>query len=287
MSDINNEVQQLKQVVSEAVQASQSQTAEVAGKMAQIDQKVNAATHVVRETFRDYNFEIFYVNSEVGNNDNDGRHSSRPWRDVSPLVNLMVYGKSYKVVMPAGQVIDMPVSLALSHGSIQFFGNYDNQATLKMKAIDYQGVGDGTVTFSGDGLKLAFYGVNLETATQPGNNTGKSTGYNSSAVSRSHGGNNLNIELYNGKIFVKDFPLIRTMTHNAGFVALNLGYSGGIVIGEGTESYLTYSNDHFGLCNGTGSSIDNRNGPNTWNAIMHGVGGNKNVMADFDFEAQA
>lgn len=263
------------------------QTAAVEGKMAEIDQKVDDATHVVRNTIRDYNFETFYVNTETGDNSNDGRHSSRAWRDVSPLANLMVYGKSYKISLGSGQVVEMPVSLYLSHGSIQFFSNYSNRATLKMKTIDYQGTGDGTVSFSGEGLTLTFFGVNLETATQPENNTGKSSGYNSSAISRPHGGSNLNIELYCGRIIVKDFPLIRSLTHNAGFVALNLGYSGGIVIGEGSEAHLTYSNDHFGLCNGTGGSIDNKNGPNTWNAIMHSVGGNNNVVADFDFEAQA
>ncbi|NGZ17565.1 hypothetical protein G6Z94_09430 [Vibrio aestuarianus] len=286
MSEILVELGKLTQAAQEQTSASNTLAQEVSGKMAEIDQKVDAATTVVRDTIRDYNFEIFYVNSETGDNNNDGRHSSRAWRDVSPLVNLMVHGKSYKVNIGTGQVVEMPVSLHHSFGRIQFFSDYSNRATLKMKAINQNGIGDGTVDFNGENLLLSFFGVNLETATQPENNTGKSTQYGSSALSRPHSGSNFNIELYCAKIIVKDFPLIRTGHQNAGFVALSLGYSGGIVIGEGNETHLTYSNDHFGLCNGASSSIDNKNGANTWNAIMSGVGGNNNVIADFDFEAQ-
>ncbi|NOJ15797.1 hypothetical protein [Vibrio splendidus] len=287
MSEILNELQEVKKASQEQAAASQAIASEVSGKMSEIDEKVKEATTVVRNTIRDYNFEVFYVNSDTGNNNNDGLHSSRPWRDVSPLVNLIVYGKSYKIIISPGQVVEMPVSLDHSFGRIQFFSDYTTRATLKMKAINQNGIGDGTVEFKGDNLMLSFFGVNLETATQPENNTGKSTQYGSSALSRAHSGSNFNIELYCSKIIVKDFPLIRGGHQNAGFVALSLGYSGGIVIGEGNESHLTYSNDHFGLCNGSSSSIDNKNGANTWNAIMSGVGGNNNVIADFDFEAQA
>ncbi|WDE69797.1 hypothetical protein VPHZ6_orf00014 [Vibrio phage VPHZ6] len=283
---LESEVQELTKSSNEQTAASQELAQEVAGKMAQIDQKVNEATTVVRNTIRDFNAEQFFVNSETGNNDNDGKTISRPWRDLSPLKSLIVYGKTYKISVPSGQTIDMPVSLVGDNVSYHFQGDYNNPGKIRMMAIDYQGTGDGTVFFGGINNALRLYGVKLETATRPPESTGKSTTYNSSALDRNHGGGSFYLEMYQSGIIIKDFPFIRNARHNAGFVTVNLGYNSGIEISEGGELYFAITNDHLGLSNGISSSIDNKNGDNTWKAITYLVGGNSNVVADFDFDAQ-
>ncbi|HAS6087771.1 TPA: hypothetical protein I7120_22065 [Vibrio vulnificus] len=283
---LESEVQELTKSSNEQTAASHELAQEVAGKMAQIDQKVNEATTVVRNTIRGYNHEKFYVNSETGDNTNDGKHGSRAWLDISPLKDLIVYGKAYQIVVPSGQTIDMPVSLVGENVSYHFQGDYNNPGKIRMMPIDYQGKGDGTVYFGGINNSLRLYGVKLETATQPADKTGKSTTYNASALDRNHGGGGFYLEMYQSGIIIKDFPFIRNSRQNAGFVTVNLGYNSGIVVGEGSEPYFAITNDHLGLSNGISSSIDNKNGDNTWKAITYLVGGNSNVVADFDFDAQ-
>jgi len=283
---IEAELAKLQASSAEQVEASRNLVDEVSKKTKEIDDKVNQATTVVRDTIKSYNSESYYIDTELGDNSNSGKSSNDRWKDLGPLKDKLVYGKAYNIYIRGGQEVAMPHTLRADNVVYLFKSEYDNPAKIIMQTIDYVGVKDGTVSFAGHNQVVKLYGVILETATLPPESTGRSTSYESAAFSRVHGAANLNIELYRGGIDIKDFPLIRTAHQNAGMVNLNLGATSKITISEGGESHLAYTNDHLGLSNGTVSSIDNAHGANTWNAILSGVGGNSNVLADFDFEAQ-
>lgn len=273
-------------LLGKVIAAAEALTQTVEQQTSKINQAVAAATTVVRSTIRDYNHESYYIDTELGDNSNSGKSSNDRWKDLGPLKDILVYGKSYNIYIRGGQRVLMPHTLRADNVVYLFKSEYDNPARIVMQAIDYDGVKDGTVSFAGHNQVVKLYGVILETATLAPESTGRSTSYESAAFSRVHGAANLNIELYRGGIDIKDFPLIRTAHQNAGMVNLNLGATSNITISEGGESHLAYTNDHLGLSNGTVSSIDNKHGANTWNAIISGVGGNSNVIADFDFEGQ-
>lgn len=283
---LTEKIEELKNATAEQTLASQALAQEVANKMSGIDNKVAKATTVVRNTIRGYNAENYFIDSVNGSNDNSGESPNESWNDLAPLADLLVYGKSYNIHLAAGQRVKMPRTLRVDNAVILFQSDYDQQATLVMETLNYLGTHDGTVSFIGNNLVLKLFGVTLETATLKPESTTRSTSYRSAAVSREHSAGNFNIELYRGGIDIKDFPLIRSAMQNSGFVCLNLGATSQIKISEGGESKLAYTNDHLGLSNGSVSSIDNAHGTNTWNAILSGVGGNSNVVADFDFEAQ-
>ena len=273
-------------LLGKVIAAAEALTQTVEQQTSKINQAAAAATKVVRETIRGYNVESFFVDAENGDNSNSGKSGNQAWKDLSPLSDLIVFGKTYDIYLRSGQRVIMPKNIKADNVIITIKGDYVAPATLAMAAIDYNGTKDGTVCFDGHNQVLKLYGTILETATLPPESTGKSSSYAGSAFQRVHGWGNLSVEIYRGGIDIKDFPLIKTAKQNSGFISLNLGASSFIRISEGGESKLAYSNDHFGLSNGSLSFIDNAHGSNTWNTILSGVGGNSNVLADFDFEGQ-
>lgn len=105
MSEILNELQEVKKASQEQTAASQAQTAEVAGKMEEIDRKV-AESQKKFDEFVGGDFDshvadalalIVYVDPVGGNDANEGYSSSIPIRSSSRLYDL-VYRLDYQYV---------------------------------------------------------------------------------------------------------------------------------------------------------------------------------------------
>ncbi|MBD6946521.1 hypothetical protein [Vibrio parahaemolyticus] len=97
MSEILNELQELKKASQEQTAASQAQTAEVAGKMAEIEQRVSDAETEFKE-FISGDFDVnvanalsvkIYIDPENGNDANDGSGSDKAIKSSSRLRDLI------------------------------------------------------------------------------------------------------------------------------------------------------------------------------------------------------
>lgn len=103
MSEILNELQEVKKASQEQTAASQAQTAEVAGKMAQIDQKVAEAEKEFNDFISgDFDYNVsnarqikVYVDPVDGNDANSGSSSAMAIKSSSRLSELV--NKSYKI----------------------------------------------------------------------------------------------------------------------------------------------------------------------------------------------
>ena len=273
-------------LLGKVIAATESLTQTVEQQTSKINQAVTAATTVVRDTIRGYNFETYYIDPEAGNDENSGKQSYLPLKTFAALNNKLVSGKSYNINLPAGSRIEMDDNLMCSNVIYAFRSSYDNPATIEMVSVDYLGKNDGTVQFGGHNITLKLFGVILETAKLKPDSTNRSNGYRSSAIMNYDNAPYFTLEMIFGGIVINDFPFFRSNNGSAGFVALSLGHNSFIKL-KGSESYFASSNDHYGLSYGnSGSFIENDHGQNTWKGILHNAGGNSNVLADFDFDAQ-
>jgi len=121
MSEILNELQEVKKASQEQTAASQAQTAEVAGKMAQIDQKVNEATAAVPDAIVAMASQEFYIDAENGSDSNDGLSSSKPVQNASALEGRVVSGSYVNLLFRANQ--SHTVNFFMNNGYIRI-GNY-------------------------------------------------------------------------------------------------------------------------------------------------------------------
>ena len=92
----------LESQIAALVSAANSLTSQVAGKMAQIDQKVNQATASVPGTIRDLSGKRYHIDNEVGDDSNDGSAGS-PLRSAEEAAKRAIPGAYVELYFKGGQ----------------------------------------------------------------------------------------------------------------------------------------------------------------------------------------
>ncbi|UQI40964.1 hypothetical protein [Vreelandella venusta] len=117
----------LESQIANLVDAANNLTSEVAGKMSQIDNKVDAATQAVPNTIREFAKQVFYVDAQYGDDNNSGGEESAPLKTIRGVGRHVVSGSEISIYLRAGQVHEVTgFGFYMSTGMIGFhcWGDY-------------------------------------------------------------------------------------------------------------------------------------------------------------------
>ena len=213
----------LESQIANLVDAANNLTGEVAGKMRQIDNKVDAATQAVPKTIREYAKQAFYVDAFIGDDQNDGRQNS-PVRTINALNDRIVNGSSVMIYLRSGQSHYINrVGVSLQTGSITVINWGDGARPHIHQLTEYSEYND---KHYGNGFQvqtgsILFRGVNISTIFEPDNPEGVELLPQAGLVGDSQG--HMSIHFYNCNINLSNMPVAAAFS---GFTGRDIYLSG-------------------------------------------------------------
>lgn len=91
------------QEIGELIESVNDLTQTVAGKMGEIDQKVDEATASVPTTIKNMSVGYYHVDCHNGDDSNDGLSSVKAFRNISAILGKLMPGGQYMVYLSAGE----------------------------------------------------------------------------------------------------------------------------------------------------------------------------------------
>lgn len=202
----------LENQIANLVGAANNLTSEVAGKMRQIDNKVDAATQAVPEAIKSATYTRLFVNGTTGSDANDGLHSSRPKKSIENAVKAVPDGFIGRIDLSPGEY-RLEDSINISGKVISIHGDSQNKSDYVLKAIpfyDENVSGDGWTYSAGFkmGLRgiLVVVGVTLKTAYVEDETRPRMQAYSGSMVDTS--GSNGAVLLQHSRIEINHGPFM-------------------------------------------------------------------------------
>ncbi|GGW45071.1 hypothetical protein [Vreelandella hamiltonii] len=129
----------LESQVAALVSAANSLTSQVAGKMNQIDQKVNAATQAIPEAIRSLAAQSFYVDAVSGDDNRTGTSISNSVRTIAALNGKIVPGTSVSIFLRENQIHEVHGDAISSVNSLIRFSRLgastSNRPILKWRPV--------------------------------------------------------------------------------------------------------------------------------------------------------
>lgn len=114
----------LENQIANLVGAANNLTSEVAGKMRQIDNKVDAATLAVPNTIRKYSEQRFYIDAIDGDDSNDGSPGA-PLKTIAAVRGRTINGSRVMIYPRAGQTHYVKgFGVSMNTGMIRFSGGW-------------------------------------------------------------------------------------------------------------------------------------------------------------------
>ncbi|MEZ9423757.1 hypothetical protein AB4186_09995 [Vibrio lentus] len=124
MSEILNELQEVKKASQEQAAASNNLSQEVSGKMAEIDQKVNQTADEILQVITSNNVIIYYVDGVNGSDSNSGSSGS-PFFSLNRALSVCPTGSKVTIYMKRGQrhtTLSQPISCHASFVNLMPWG---------------------------------------------------------------------------------------------------------------------------------------------------------------------
>ncbi|WP_210447829.1 hypothetical protein [Vibrio crassostreae] len=256
----------ITQEIGELIDSVNELTGTVAGKMAEIDQKVDDATASVPSAIKSLADQTFYIDAISGSDSNSGGLNS-PFKTIYRVQEELVNGSRIRIYLRTGQVHNIVgYGLTLQTGLIEFsfWGDYtgfDDRPTIRLTLInnstDGTQVGHGATVRSGTVL---LRGCNVECvhdSSKTISNQAGFIGYANSAMS---------VIFYNARMRLSNMPFIAAYS---GYSGRDLYMSSALIevvedlnnnsklISNRNSSYHTFKLDVYSVTLGSGVTWDN------------------------------
>ncbi|SDI10210.1 hypothetical protein SAMN04488136_1644 [Vibrio xiamenensis] len=142
----------------------------VAGKVQEIDAKVDEATNVTPVTIKNWMHRIYYVNAETGSDDNDGQTIATAKKTIAGAVSDSSSGSFIYVRLLGAKIYDLASVVDLTNRTVYVssygatWGDASTRSTIRgaLRSADYYWSGQFKLGWNG---RIHFEQVNFETVT--------------------------------------------------------------------------------------------------------------------------
>ncbi|HAS6505787.1 TPA: hypothetical protein GRR52_23695 [Vibrio parahaemolyticus] len=181
------------QEIGALIESVNNMTATVAGKMEEIDQKVDNATSAVPDKIKSQMDSKIYVDNVNGDDANDGLTKSQPKQSIKAAIDSVPRGSSLLVLLLGARVYEIEndvycagkLIIIESDGAV--WGDPVTRSTIRSKQITNWGEYKGGQFQTGYGAEIHIHQVNLETVqfevSKPGYNSYRNSLFSGSSSS--------------------------------------------------------------------------------------------------------